>query len=98
MGLRQTTESAISHRPDDSRLGVLQLARKHTEALMKRHPIPIDTTGSGHAAAARLKRPSVWLLVLQLILAYIWLVSGINKLLDAHFGSELVPLLRASTQ
>jgi uncharacterized membrane protein YphA (DoxX/SURF4 family) len=65
---------------------------------MKHHRNSIDYSGAGHAAASRLKRLSVWLLVLQLILTYLWLVSGINKLLDSHFGAELVPLLRASTQ
>jgi thiosulfate dehydrogenase (quinone) large subunit len=65
---------------------------------MKQHPIPIYNNGAGHAASSRLRRLSVWLIVLQLILAYLWLVSGINKLLDSHFGGELVPLLRASTQ
>jgi uncharacterized membrane protein YphA (DoxX/SURF4 family) len=65
---------------------------------MKRHPMPIDSTGAGHAATSRLGHLSVWLLVLQLILCYLWLVSGINKLLDAQFGTELVPLLRGSAQ
>jgi hypothetical protein len=39
-----------------------------------------------------------WLIVMQLVLAHQWLVSGVNKLLDPHFGTQLVPVLRGSTQ
>lgn len=46
----------------------------------------------------RLERLPGWLIVMQLVLAYQWVVSGINKLLDPNFGTQLVPLLRGSTQ
>ena len=66
---------------------------------MKRQgPAMIDEDGSPHYAASGLKRLSGGLIVMQLVLAYLWLVSGANKLLDPAFGTQLVPVLRQSTQ
>ncbi|MBV9280981.1 MAG: hypothetical protein JOZ41_12945 [Chloroflexi bacterium] len=53
---------------------------------------------SPHPTKSGRKRLPGWLIVLQLALAYQWGVSGINKLLDPHFGTQLVPVLRGSTQ
>jgi len=66
---------------------------------MKRQGLAmIDRDRSHRLVASRLERLPGWLIVMQLILAYLWLVSGTNKLLDPHFGTQLVPLLRQSTQ
>jgi hypothetical protein len=43
-------------------------------------------------------RMPIWLRLVQAILAYEWLVSGINKALNSHFDANLVQLLSQSTQ
>lgn len=66
---------------------------------MKTHGLTmIDHDRPRHAAETRIKRLPGWLIVMQLVLAYLWLVSGTNKLLDPHFGTQLVPVLRQSMQ
>jgi uncharacterized membrane protein YphA (DoxX/SURF4 family) len=44
------------------------------------------------------ERPSLWLVTVQAILAYEWLISGIDKWADSLFAAHLTTLLRASTQ
>lgn len=56
-------------------------------------------TRTGHVSVPpdQIPRLPLWLCVVQVILAYEWLVSGINKLLDAGFSGQLMALLSQST-
>ena len=53
---------------------------------------------SNFSLAGKPGRLPGWLIVMQLALAYQWLVSGINKLLDSRFSTQLVPVLQGSTR
>src|SRR5437588_265647 len=67
----------------------------------------LTTSDTGHHVAAgtrraglvriRVPRLPLWLCVVQAILAYEWLVSGLDKLLDRGFGAQLSALLSQST-
>ncbi len=50
------------------------------------------------AVAAGPRRVPLWLGVVQAILGYEWLISGLNKLLAPRFDAHLAALLRHSTQ
>jgi len=40
----------------------------------------------------------VWIWVAQAILGYEWLISGLNKILDRHFDTQLLVVLQQSAQ
>ena len=68
----------------------------------------LTTSDTGHQVAAgtrlaglvriRVPRLPLWLCVVQAILAYEWLVSGLDKLLDHGFSGQLSALLSQGTQ
>jgi thiosulfate dehydrogenase [quinone] large subunit len=68
----------------------------------------LTTNDSGHHVAAgtrraglvgiRVPRLPLWLCAVQAILAYEWLVSGLDKLLDHGFSGQLSALLAQGTQ
>ena len=68
----------------------------------------LTSSETGHHVAAgtrraglvriRVPRLPLWLCVVQAILAYEWLVSGLDKLLDRGFSGQLSALLSQGTQ
>ena len=60
---------------------------------------PRTATSARRAAMLRYRsrRLPLWLCVIQAILAYEWLVSGLDKLLDRGFSGQLSALLAQST-
>ena len=56
--------------------------------------------GSRRAGPVRMQVPRLpfWLCMVQAILAYEWLVSGLDKLLDRGFSGQLLALLSQGTQ
>ena len=68
----------------------------------------LTTNDTGHHVAAGIRRAGfvgirvprlpLWLCVVQAILAYEWLVSGFDKLLDHGFSGQLSALLSQGTQ
>ena len=68
----------------------------------------LTTSDTGHHVAAGIRRADLvrtqvprlpfWLCVVQAILAYEWLVSGLDKLLDRGFSGQLSAILSQGTQ
>jgi len=69
---------------------MLQTRRNHAPVL--------DPDAGGEAGAAGQRSVPAAARVLQVVLAYEWLVSGLDKIGNAHFDSQLVSLLQQSTQ
>src|SRR5437764_12328389 len=66
---------------------------------MKQHALPAPGAWAGTLHTQSIvQRPGLWLPGIQLILAFEWLISSLNKLLDPHFGTGLLGVLRTSTQ
>src|SRR5207302_2637892 len=73
-----------------------------------RRTMTLTSSETGHHVAAGTRRAGLvriqiprlplWLCVVQAILAYEWLVSGLDKLLDRGFSGQLSALLSQSTQ
>jgi len=66
---------------------------------MKRHIV----RQTGHDAPSTATetdatRAPIWIWVIQAFLGYEWLVSGVNKILNARFDAQLAPYLRQSAQ
>lgn len=66
---------------------------------MKQHVLPAPGAWAGSQRAQSIvQRPGLWLPGIQLILAFEWLISSLNKLLDSNFDAGLLGVLRASTK
>jgi uncharacterized membrane protein YphA (DoxX/SURF4 family) len=68
--------------------------------LLRREKDRRTMTGTTNGNRLRLwaRRLPLWLCVVQAILAYEWLVSGLDKLLDRGFSGQLSALLSQGTQ
>lgn len=65
----------------------------------KRNLAPIlDLDAEQETAAARLYGIPAVACVLQIVVAYEWIVSGLDKIGNAHFDSQLVSVLQQSSQ
>ncbi len=65
---------------------------------MNRHTLNAHAPGAGMPRAqSTLQRSEIWLAGVQLILAYEWLISSLNKLFASHFDTGLLAVLQGGT-